>query len=173
MANPSPSNQVANLLGTGGGNKANLTSFKPGERRVGRQAGTPNRLPEFMQRLFGAAEKLGYMRWGLAVDKDGNPEVGPDCKPTGRMEWIPTGEDGFDGWLRWLGRTNSTAFVALIKSMIPHQPNVRTEKHADVRYRSFAEVSADLRAAGLTDERNRNARRGPAPSEDERGECRA
>ena len=50
--------------GTGGGNKANLTSFKPGERRVGRQAGTPNRLPEFMQRLFGAAEKLGYMRWG-------------------------------------------------------------------------------------------------------------
>ena len=43
--------------------------------------------------------------------------------------------------------------MALIKSMIPHQPNVRTEKHADVRYRSFAEVSADLRAAGLTDEK--------------------
>ena len=65
---------------------------------------------------------------GLAVDKDGVPEVGRDGTPTGRMDWIPTGEDGFDGYLKWLGRTNSTAFVALIKSMIPRQVNVRSEK---------------------------------------------
>ena len=45
MANPSPSNQVANLLGTGGGDKANLTSFKKAERPVGRAKGTPNHLP--------------------------------------------------------------------------------------------------------------------------------
>jgi len=44
MNNPAPSNQVANPLGTGGANKANLTSFKPGERRVGRVKGTPNKL---------------------------------------------------------------------------------------------------------------------------------
>ena len=93
------------------------------------------------------------MRWGLAVDKDGVPEVGRDGTPTGRMDWIPTGEDGFDGYLKWLGRTKSTAFVALIKSMIPHQLNVRSEKTTDVRYRSFAEVKADLKAAGYSDEK--------------------
>ena len=78
MANPAPSNQVANLLGTGGGNKANLTSFKPGERRVGRAKGTPNNLPELLRELFEAAADLGYMRQELVVDKKGNPEVGPD-----------------------------------------------------------------------------------------------
>ena len=153
MANPSPSNQVANLLGTGGGNKANLTSFKPGERRVGRQVGTPNRLPELMLGLFEAAAELGYMRQALVVDKDGNPEVGSDGVPTGRMAWTPSGEEGFKGYLKWLGINNSTAFVALIKSMIPHQVNLRTEKIPDIRYRTFAEVKADLKAVGYSDEK--------------------
>ena len=58
MANPTPIPPTpgGNLLGKGGDNRANLTPFKPGERRVGRAKGTPNRisnipnrLPEFMQ----------------------------------------------------------------------------------------------------------------------------
>ena len=97
MANPSPSTPSGNLLGTGGASKANLTSFRPGERRVGRKAGTPNRisnipnrLPEFMERLFRAAESLGFLRQELVTDKDGNPEVDVNGVPTGRMAWTPT-----------------------------------------------------------------------------------
>ena len=44
--------------------------------------------------------------------KDGVPEVGADGKPTGRMVWTPRGEDGFLGYLQWLGINNSTAFSA-------------------------------------------------------------
>jgi hypothetical protein len=69
------------------------------------------------------------------------------------MEWIPTAEEGFDGYLKWLGKTNSTAFVALIKSLIPHQVNVRTETLKKVEYRSFEEVLVELRASGLSDEK--------------------
>jgi hypothetical protein len=69
------------------------------------------------------------------------------------MEWIPTGEDGFDGYLRWLGKTNSTAFVALVKSLIPHQVNVRTETLKKVEYRTFEEVYVSLKASGLSDEK--------------------
>ena len=147
MANPTPIPPI-NLLGKGGDNRANLTPFKPGERRVGRAKGTPNRisnipnrLPEFMQRLFRAAESLGYLRQGLVTDKDGNPEVDANGTPTGRMDWVATGEDGFDGYLKWLGKTNSTAFVALIKSMVPHQVNVRTEKAEPEKYRTVEEVA--------------------------------
>ena len=160
MANPTPIPPTpgGNLLGKGGDNRANLTPFKPGERRVGRAKGTPNRisnipnrLPEFMQRLFKAAESLGYLRQGLVTDKDGNPEVDANGTPTGRMDWVATGEDGFDGYLKWLGKTNSTAFVDLIKSMVPHQVNVRTEKAEPEKYRTVEEVEADLRAGGYSD----------------------
>ena len=106
-----------------------------------------------MQRLFRAAESRGYLRQGLVTDKDGNPEVDANGTPTGRMDWVATGEDGFDGYLKWLGKTNSTAFVALIKSMVPHQVNVRTEKAEPEKYRTVEEVEADLRAGGYSDEK--------------------
>ena len=61
-----------------------------------------------MQRLFRAA-KVSPPAAGIGDDKDGNPEVDANGTPTGRMDWIPTGEDGFDGYLKWLGKTNSTA----------------------------------------------------------------
>ena len=63
------------------------------------------------------------------------------------------GEGGFDGWLEWLGTTNTTGFVALIKSMIPHQVNLRTEKGEPEKYRTVEEIEADLRAGGYSDEK--------------------
>ena len=150
MANPSPN---PNLLGTGSPNKANLTSFKPGERRVGRVRGTPNKLPEFMEKIFQAASRIGYPQYRAAVDEFGHAEVGPDGKLTGRMEWVSTGEGGFDGYLEWLGLANTTGFVALIKSMIPHQVNLRTEKAEPENYRTVEDIAAELRAGGYSDEK--------------------
>jgi hypothetical protein len=147
---------MTNLLGTGGDNKANLTSFKPGERRVGRAKGTPNRLSkylaEFHAELFEAAEEMGYMRHALVVDKDGNPEVGLDGVPTGRMAWTPTGEGGFRGWLMWLCINNSTAYVALMKSGIPQRIEAKIQNtFEDNPYRTAEEVEAEMKLVGLSD----------------------
>jgi hypothetical protein len=49
---------------------------------------------------------------------------------------------------------DSTAFVALVKSMIPAQVHSRIEKHEKVEYRSFEEVLVELKASGLSDDNN-------------------
>jgi hypothetical protein len=40
------------------GNPANLRPFKPGERRVGRKAGTPNRLPQMLEVMLEMAAEV-------------------------------------------------------------------------------------------------------------------
>jgi hypothetical protein len=44
---------------------------------------------------------------------------------------VPDSEEGFKGYLKWLGINNSTAFVALMKSMIPLQINTRPPARVD------------------------------------------
>ena len=72
----------------------------------------------------------------------------------------PVGWSGFrparaalTGYLEWLGLANTTGFVALIKSMIPHQVNLRTERVEPEKYRTVEDIAAELRAGGYTDEK--------------------
>jgi len=79
--------------------------------------------------------------------------VDADGKPTGEVRWVEHPDQGFKGFLKWLVQNNSSAWVALMRSLIPHQVNLRTEKVEPVKYRSAEEIDADLRAAGFSDEK--------------------
>ena len=62
-------------------------------------------------------------------------------KPTGEVRWVEHPDQGFKGFLKWLVQNNSSAWVALMRSLIPHQVNLRTEKVEPVKYRPAEEMS--------------------------------
>jgi hypothetical protein len=71
-------------------NDVNLKSNKKGERRGGRQAGTPNKNTRILKdALLDAALALGFPKEVAELDQDG--------KPTGAIKMLKTGFDGMQG----------------------------------------------------------------------------
>ncbi len=125
--------------------------FKKGDPRpagAGRQPGQPNYVTKNLRDLIlQAAEEVGFVKRIEKFDAEGK-SIG--------FEPVSTGDEGMKGYLKWAAVHQPARFLAMLTRILPMQINAKTERpglQADVRYRSFDEVRAELKAAGYTDEK--------------------
>ncbi len=125
--------------------------FKAGDQRpagAGRQLGQPNYVTKNLRDLIlQAAEEVGFVKRIEKFDAEGK-SIG--------FEPVSTGEEGMKGYLKWAAVHQPARFLAMLTRILPMQINAKTESPGswtDVRYRTSAEVKADLKAAGYSDER--------------------
>ncbi len=125
--------------------------FKAGDPRpagAGRQPGRPNYVTKNLRDLIlQAAEEVGFVKRIEKFDAE-NKSIG--------FELVPTGDDGVKGYLKWAAVHQPARFLAMLTRTLPMQINAKTERTGfprDVEYRTFAEVAADLRASGFSDEK--------------------
>ena len=125
--------------------------FKKGDPRpagAGRQPGQPNYVTKNLRDLIlQAAEEVGFVKRIEKFDAEGK-SIG--------FEPVPTGDEGMKGYLKWAAVHQPARFLAMLTRILPMQINAKTERtglNPDVRYRSFEEVEADLRAVGYSDEK--------------------
>jgi hypothetical protein len=125
--------------------------FKEGDPRpsgAGRRPGQPNYVTKNLRDLIlQAAEEVGFVKRIEKFDAEGK-SIG--------FEPVSTGDEGMKGYLKWAAVYQPARFLAMLTRILPMQINAKTERrdsHQDVRYRTVAEVDADLRKAGFSDEK--------------------
>ncbi len=125
--------------------------FKAGDQRpagAGRQLGQPNYVTKNLRDLIlQAAEEVGFVKRIEKFDAEGK-SIG--------FEPVSTGDEGMKGYLKWAAVHQPARFLAMLTRILPMQINAKTESpgfQPDVRYRSFAEVRADMRAVGYSEEK--------------------
>ena len=132
-------------------NPSPLTRFQNGQPRplgAGRKPGQVGLRAQIINEAAKeAAERLGFIREVETVGADGKSKV--------QLHY--EGEDGIVGYMMWLGLHHPASFAAILGRTQTREINAKVERRlgvdADIRYRSFAEVKADLRAAGYSDEK--------------------
>lgn len=113
--------------------------MKPGERRIGRVRGTPNKHTRLLKdATLLAAELEGDVGLQTKDVKKMYAETDPEAAKRG----------GLVGYLRWLARTEPTAFVSLLNKIIPTQ--IKIDGFTQTVYESVEEVQDDLAKQGLT-----------------------
>jgi hypothetical protein len=124
--------------------------FKEGDPRpagAGRQPGQPNYVTKNLRDLIlQAAKEVGFVKRIEKFDAEGK-SIG--------FEPVSTGDEGVKSYLKWAAVHQPARFLAMPTRILPMQINAKTERPGfpDVRYRTFAEVKADLKAAGYSDEK--------------------
>ena len=96
--------------------------------------------------ILQAADEVGFVKRIEKFDAE-NKSIG--------FEPVSTGDEGVKGYLKWAAVHQPARFLAMLTRILPMQINAKTERPGfpDVRYRTFAEVKADLKAAGYSDEK--------------------
>jgi len=122
--------------------------FKEGDPRPASLPGQPNYVTKNLRDLIlQAAEEVGFIKRIEKFDAEGK-SIG--------FEPVSTGDEGVKGYLKWAAVHQPARFLAMLTRILPMQINAKTERpgsQPDVRYRTFAEVKADLKAAGYRDEK--------------------
>lgn len=96
--------------------------------------------------ILQAAEEVGFVKRVEKFDAE-NKSIG--------FELVATGEEGVKGYLKWAAVHQPARFLAMLTRALPMQINAKTERPGsgtDVRYQSFEEVVAEMKAVGYTDE---------------------
>lgn len=132
-------------------NPSPLTRFQNGQPRplgAGRKPGQVGLSAQITNEAAKeAAERLGFIREVETVGADGKSKV--------QLHY--EGEDGIVGYMMWLGLHHPASFAAILGRTQTREINAKVERRlgvdADVRYRTVAEVEADLRRVGYSDEK--------------------
>jgi hypothetical protein len=123
-----------------GGRGGELTPFEPGERRVGRPAGAPNKTTRVLKEAgILAAEIAGFPRFKR--DKFG------DIVP-GSVQ--ATGKDGLIGYLTFVALNEPRAYLGFLSRLLPLQIDARFDGQiSQGRKLSGEELREELRRRGL------------------------
>ena len=115
-----------------------LRPNQPGERRGGRQAGTPNKATRALRELI-----------LLAAESVGRPKIVRNRRgDIIRLE--ETGKDGALGYLRFLALYEPRTFGGLLGRVLPLQVAARLDGEVDVNQRlTLEELREELRRRGL------------------------
>jgi hypothetical protein len=115
-----------------------LRPNQPGERRGGRQAGTPNKATRALRELI-----------LLAAESVGRPKIVRNRRgDIIRLE--ETGKDGALGYLRYLALHEPRTFGGLLGRVLPLQVAARLDGGVDVNQRlTLEEAREELRRRGL------------------------
>lgn len=116
-----------------------MARFEKGSKRpinAGRKRGSVNRKTAILKEAILLAAEL---------------EGDQDLRTTARLNSETDGESakrgGLVGYLRWVARNHPATFAGLLGRVLPMQ--VRVDAHADVTYRTVAEVERDMAARGF------------------------
>ena len=123
-----------------GGRGGKLTPFEPGERRVGRPAGAPNKTTRILKEAgILAAEIVGFPRFKR--NKHGDILSG---------SVQATGKDGLVGYLTFVALNEPRAYLGFLGRLLPLQINAHFDGQVDHnRELTPEELREELRRRGL------------------------
>ena len=123
-----------------GGRGGELTPFEPGERRVGRRAGVPNKINRILKEAgILAAEIVGFP--AFERDKYGNLVPG---------SLRATGKDGLIGYLTFIALNEPRAYLNFLGRLLPLPISAHFDGQVDdSRQLSPEELREELHRRGL------------------------
>jgi hypothetical protein len=125
-----------------GGRGGELTPFEPGERRVGRPAGAPNKTTRILKEAgILAAEIVGFPKF----KRNKHGAIIPDSAQA-------TGKDGLIGYLTFVALNEPRAYLGFLTRLLPLQINAHFDGQVDDGHKLTAEeLREELRRRGLPD----------------------
>jgi hypothetical protein len=120
------------------------SGFLKGHKKIGgRKKGVVNRTTrDLTQAILNAAESIGFLEYE-DVSRQENGKVVIRNVP------VPTGKDGLEGYLRWLGLERPQLFTPLLKAMLPFVVKGAIRAEPKREYTSMEEVEQRMRELGL------------------------